>query len=118
MLSLPAQFAVVAVCAIFVLIQLAVYQENEEHYTVFDAQCSAVTDLTTQNLEGETVPVPGKIAAQCGDEQIRLSDRYSAYYFYQVLTYDQAPAIMCKKIETEYLKTTKWKCSIEGINEA
>lgn len=106
MLPFSVQLLIVLASVILVGAQLIVYAIMSDPVTVFDGQC----DVAVGGMDAEGNPVKGA-TMQCGGEPVDLGV-LEAPYLYEVLTAKAAPAILCKKTETEYIGEVKWTCNM------
>jgi hypothetical protein len=95
------QVIIVFAAAIIGGIQMIVYETIDQDVVVFDQQCQvklsgplSLTEMT------------------CGDEQVGVGN-LQAKYLHSILTTGDAPAIMCVKTVSKYLKDINWNCKME-----
>jgi hypothetical protein len=110
MLPLWAQAVIVAGAVMLAGLQIVVYLVIQENIVKFDGECEVTVGPT--NEDGS---VYKGARMMCGDESVRLGHLEAPYLFY-MLTEGEAPAIVCVKTETEYLKEISWSCEFEEEN--
>lgn len=110
MLPFWAQLGITVSAGLLILFQALIYDSLEKDIVVFNDVCEVT--VGPKNDDGSTYE---GARMMCGVTSMQLGHLETPYLFY-MLTEGKAPAIVCVKTESEYLKETNWSCEFKEEN--
>lgn len=114
MVPFPVQGGIIMAALLLIAIQLFIYEVKEEDIVHFQGEC----EVTVGPVNEEGKVYRRGVEIQCGDtEDSPNLGGLERVYLYELLTNGSAPAIICIKTISEYLKEVHWTCNLDEDEE-